>query len=38
MCAYPHVLNDDIIDAIGTGVEYYWMKRKRKLMASYTTA
>jgi len=31
LCAYPNVLNDDIVDAIGTGVHFYWMKRKRRI-------
>lgn len=34
MCAYPNVLNDDIIDAIGTGVHFFWMKRKRRIAKS----
>jgi hypothetical protein len=36
MCAYPNVLNDDIIDAIGTGVHFYWMKRKRRRATSFS--
>lgn len=35
MCAYPDVLNDDIIDAIGTGVHYFMgLRRKRHVTKS----
>lgn len=33
MCAYPDVLNDDIIDAIGTGVAFYLSKRNARKIA-----
>lgn len=37
MCAYPNVLNDDIIDAVGTGVKFFWMKRKRRVAKSISS-
>lgn len=35
MCAYPNVLNDDIIDAIGTGVHWYKRKVKKRILRSF---
>jgi phage terminase large subunit-like protein len=29
MLAYPNVLHDDLIDAVGTGVEYFMRKRRK---------
>jgi hypothetical protein len=34
MCAYPKVLNEDLIDSVGTGVHHFHMPRKRRVARS----
>ncbi|GIH26053.1 hypothetical protein Aph01nite_43630 [Acrocarpospora phusangensis] len=38
MCAYPHVLHDDLIDAVGAGVRYFLARPKPRRASATTTS